>query len=86
MKRRVFIAATASMVAWPLAVRAQQPPVIGVLSGTNREQSQMAAIQQGLKEAGYIDGRDVTIEYRWAEGQFDRLPAMAADLVRRRWR
>jgi len=83
MRRREFIAATSSMVAWPLVARAQQPPVIGLLSGTNREPRQIAAIQQGLKEAGYVDGRDVTIEYRWAEGQFDRLPAMAADLVGR---
>jgi putative ABC transport system substrate-binding protein len=58
-------------------------PVIGLLSGTDRDARQLAAIWQGLNEAGYVEGRNVAIEYRWAEGQYDRLPALAADLVRR---
>ena len=73
--------------AWPLAVGAQQPalPVIGFLHGASREEwtSFSAAFHQGLKEAGYFEGQNIAIEYRWAESQYDRLPALAADLVRR---
>ena len=70
---------------WPLAARAQQPtmPVIGLLSGTNREASRLDAIWRGLNEAGYVEGRNVAIEYRWAEGQNDRLGPLAAELVGR---
>ena len=75
-------------VAWPLVAHAQQPamPVIGVLHGVSAAQwtDRMAGFHRGLGEAGFAEGRNMAIEYRWAEGEFDRLPAMAADLVSRR--
>ena len=83
MRRRTFIAGLGSAAAWPAVVRAQQGamPVIGWLSTRNSETE--PAFRRGLNRQGYVEGRNVTIEYRWSDTQNDRLPALAADLVRR---
>ena len=85
--RRELLAALGGAAAWPLAARAQQSaiPVIGFLnSGSHEERTYLlSAFSQGLSETGHIEGRNVAIDYRWAQGQYDRLPAMAAELVRR---
>jgi len=85
--RRRFISAIGrAAISWPLAARAQQPmPVIGWLFGISSEAGQptLAAFRKALGDAGYVEGRNVQIEYRWADGNYDRLPAMAADLVAR---
>jgi putative ABC transport system substrate-binding protein len=88
MRRREFIAGLGGAAAWSRVARAQQPamPVIGFLSNLSRAQSAnlMAGFHQGLKEVGYVEGQNLAIEYRWAEGQYDRLPLLARDLVGRR--
>src|SRR5262245_1615661 len=88
LRRREFITVLGGAAAWPLVARAQQPtvPVIGFLNSGSPAGfyvSLVAAFRQGLKETGYVEGQNVAIEFRWAEGQYDRVPAMAAELVRR---
>jgi putative ABC transport system substrate-binding protein len=88
VKRREFISLLGGAAAWPLAARAQQPamPVIGFLRDTPSAPFMhfVAAFQQGLKDEGFVEGQDVSVEYRWADNQRDRLPGIAAELRPRR--
>src|SRR5258707_4416890 len=88
LRRRQLLASLGAAAAWPLVARAQQPalPVIGYLSSGSQQgfASRLAAFRRGLQETGYREGQNVAVEYRWAEGHEDRLPAMAAELVQRR--
>ena len=82
--RREFSTLIGGAAAWPVSARAQQPvPVIGLLHSASAGAFApfLAALREGLGEAGYVDGQNVRMEFRWAEGQYDRLPAMAAELV-----
>src|SRR5450631_377236 len=90
MRRRAFIVGvgSAAAAAWPLAARAQQPelPTLGFVDASSADASEVMAVafRKGLSETGYVEGQNVTVEYHWLEGQFDRLPALMADLIRRR--
>jgi putative ABC transport system substrate-binding protein len=87
LRRRDFVATLGGAAAWPLAARAQQAaiPVIGYLSASSASSTlSLVPFLQGLKESGFVEDRNVNVEYRWADGQYDRLPALAADLVNRK--
>ena len=86
--RREFITLLGGAVAWPLAARAQQPtmPVVGFINGGSADASArfVTAFRQGLNQAGFVEGQNLGVEYHWLEGKYDQLPALMADMVRRR--
>src|SRR2546428_5567622 len=83
MRRRDFVALLGAAAAWPLAARAQRMPVIGFLAGPSAgaSRSTLAGFRQGLRQTGYVEGQNVHIAFRWAEGRYDRFPELAAELV-----
>jgi putative ABC transport system substrate-binding protein len=86
-RRELLVALGGAAAAWPLAARAQQPtPIVGLINSRSAQDAvrNVAAFRKGLDETGYVEGQNVMVEYHWLEGQFDRLPAVMADLVRRR--
>src|SRR5215467_14325373 len=86
LRRREFISLLGGAAAWPLAARAQQKPVIGFLNSGSADAypDRITAFHEGLRQLGYIEGENVLVDYRWALGEYDRLPAFAAELVERR--
>src|SRR5262245_16444382 len=87
IERRKFLATLGGAAAWPLTARAQQPtPIVGLINSRSAQDAvrNVAAFRKGLDETGYVEGQNVRVEYHWLQGQFDRLPAVMADLVRRR--
>src|SRR6516164_9272018 len=87
IRRREFIVTLSSAAAWPLTARAQQPlPVIGFVNGGSADSSArfVTAFREGLSKTGFVEGQNVAVEYHWLEGKYDQLPALMADLVRRR--
>jgi putative ABC transport system substrate-binding protein len=87
MRRRAFLSVVAGTAVWPFAARAQQPtlPLIGFLHQGSADQNveRLAAFRKGLAQAGFTEGQNIAVEYRWADGQIEKLPALAADLVQR---